>query len=119
METQQIFFFGLPVVFGLAIFIYVYEYKQGNKYTDYLLVLGYAFIGLVIFIIIDIIFFSYSINEILLGKMRFRHMIPYIGIYSFVISILLSAASDAIFSVIQPYITKAETNKKFRTPKIK
>ena len=119
METQQIFFFGLPVVFGLSLFVYTYEYEPGNKYKDYLLVLGYAFIGIILFIIIDVIFLGYSINEILLGRILFMHSTPFIACYTFIISILLSIISDIIYPLIQPFISKAKLNKKFRTPKIK
>ena len=119
MESHTIYLYGISFVFGLSLFIYKYEYSPGNNFKDYLLVLGYSAIGIVVFVIIDYVFLDYSINDILLGNMLLMHTTPYIGIYTFIISILLSIISDIFYAVFQPLISKVVINKKFRTPKIK
>ena len=119
MEKQQIFFFGLPIIGGLLMFIYSYEFTADSKYKTYFFILSYTFIGIIVFAIIDIVVLDYSVKDILLGRVLFMHFTPYIVCYSFIIAILLSIISDIFYPIIQPLISKAKVNKKFRTPKIK
>ena len=86
------------------------------------MVLGYSFISLIVIFSISLVFSDYSFNDILLGNMLYMHFTAYVVSYAIIVTVLLSAASDIIFTLFQPLIQKIKIKKqnaKFRTPKIK
>ena len=101
METSQVFFWGLPIVFALGLYVYAYSLVCGIPFKEYVKYISFCLFGILFGVIVAFIN-GYNIKLAVIGLVVTPAMYTiFIINYTLLIALLLSAISDIVYYFIK------------------